>query len=211
MSVEIDVADLPDLAYYKDEICQTVEEIFQNDTPFSEFAVKRKRYADDPKFDPIIVQDEKGKELVWLDEWEIDVLSESELLSYIRVQIERNKLSDDVEGIAALLLIASLVLFGIISMIFLPIAIYSTLSPFGVYMILSPFCLVLMSGSIFLWRRRIRLSKMQVLDIEILRSDSTYIEAIRKLAGVSKTEHVYNEEHEKRLADLESALGRGDF
>ncbi len=97
MSVNVDIADLPPYTYYSDERTRQLEELIRKDLILAECRVKRRRTARNQDLDPFIVLDSRDNELVNLDQCEIDVLEDTQLLSYIktRKEIEQVEGSDD--------------------------------------------------------------------------------------------------------------------
>ncbi|MFW9839147.1 MAG: hypothetical protein ACFFE7_16650, partial [Candidatus Thorarchaeota archaeon] len=112
MKIEIDATDLKWGTYYKDDRCSEVERILQKIPRYSECEVKRQHYDDDFTYDPYILQDEGGEDILILEGWQIDALNASELISFVKVELRRAQYSDRVEAVALLVIMASILVGG---------------------------------------------------------------------------------------------------
>ena len=116
MRVEIDVSDIPLGSYYTDERCKRIERIIQEEEEYTEFRVKRYRREEDSSLDIYVIMDATENYWVWMYEWEVDELADSEILSYVTVTKETSQKPDPTENymIIMCLFIAFLVSFIIL-------------------------------------------------------------------------------------------------
>lgn len=205
MSVDIEISDVKWGEFYRDDRCTELEVILHDDPNYRECIVERQHYHEDITNDPYVVKDENGKELVILETWQIDALSPSELLSFIKIQQRRDQCVDRTGSVAYFVLYVSLLLGSTFSLItIVDIVLSYTMNLYN----LVSFPVMIVSGiAIYLKYKNSYLMKREV-DLEAARSDSSFLEALRKLAAVSKSEYefVYNNEHIMRLKHIETAM-----
>ncbi len=205
MSVEIDISKVKWGSYYRDDRCKEIEAILHDDSNYRECIVERQHYHEDITNDPYVVKDENGKESVILETWQIDALSPSELLSFIKIQQRRDQCVDRTGSVAYFVLFASFLLgstFSLITIVDIVLS-YTT----NLYNLVS-FPVMIVSGIVYYLKYKNSYLMKRAVDLEAARSDSSFLEALRKLAAVSKSEYefVYNNEHIMRLKHIETAL-----
>ncbi|MFW9788058.1 MAG: hypothetical protein ACFFE1_10310 [Candidatus Thorarchaeota archaeon] len=210
MRVEVDVSDLTDLAYYIDGKCKHLEELLRSNPKYAEYLVKRQHFGDDWQLDPYIIQDLKGEDLIYLEIWEIDALSDSELLAYIEVQMSKG-LIDNSEG--AFPLVIALIVFLPFGLFFSIIEMISSSGPrlsftlaIGLAATLIPFLL----GIRFYRIRQSAIFKKRNIDLMAAREDTTFLDAIRRLASLTNVDNWKREEYERRLQFIEDTLAGYD-
>ncbi|MFW9810752.1 MAG: hypothetical protein ACFFE6_15355 [Candidatus Thorarchaeota archaeon] len=205
MRVEVDVSDLTELTYFIDKKCEEIEKILRRDSKYAEYAVKRQHFGEDWQLDPYVIQDPGGEDLVYLDVWEIDALNEFELFAYSEVQMNKERIRS--KG-AVSFSVAVLVLLPIA--IFLPIS--DLISPSGSVVsftsiaALASFLVILLLGIRFYKSRNDATSKKRVIDLVAAREDSTFLDALRRLASLTNIDDWKREEYMKRLQYIEDSF-----
>jgi hypothetical protein len=201
VSVEIDLSDVQWGSYYKDEKCKELERTLQSNPEYSECEVKRAHWHDEST-DPFHVLDERGEEIIVLERWEVNALSASEIMTYIEVQRNRNQGFGWLDAVLYGLLIAigsMAVGFHIYS---LPYLSYSLPPPWMILLDL----VSLLLGIFCILRYGDMKARKKNLDLEAVRIDPSFLDILRKLADVPKTENPKKEEFVKRLALIEDTL-----
>ena len=203
LTEEVDASDLPQLSYYRDERCQEFEEILGNTSEYADCVVKRLRQSEEfPEWgDPFSIHSSEGDVLVWIYDWELDALSESELLAFIPVRRKRGEISEATVplqfggGFAAFFGVCMIVAQIILSLIGMVIPIEILFIP-GMLLIFIGW-IVLSLGS-----RRDRVRKTE-LDIEVARKNPAFLDALRKLASLTDTKNKAIAEYSQRLGVIE--------
>lgn len=204
MTVEIDVLDIPFGSFYTDERCKRVERIIQRKEEYAEFRVKRYRGEEDPTLDTYVIMDVTENFWVWMYEWEVDALSDSEILSYVTVTKETSQRPDPTQNLMIVTsLFAALFLSFIIIVAFVP--------EFPVNDIIIGIALVslvasLISGWIFKVRHEAHMQNEREFEIEIMRSHPLFLEAIRKFAALQDINESNRERYLKRIQEIESGM-----
>ena len=119
MTVEIDVSDIPLGSLYTDERCKRIERIIQSKEEYTEFRVKRARQEEDPSLDLCIAMDATENYWVGMYEWEVDTLSDSEILSYFIVTKETSQRPNPTESWSFIFMSFCSALFLVFPIIFI--------------------------------------------------------------------------------------------
>ena len=205
LRVEVDISDLDSGTYYRDEKCEELEKSLRNDSKYAECVVKREYWDDDIDQNPFVVLNTDGKVEISLEKWQVDALNGPEIISFIEVQMRRDDYSDALESVSALIMLASIML-GAFPFIFLPITQFDTITPAISTLIQAAIIMFLISGFVYYIRRKKTHSEKINIDLEAVRENSTFLEALQKLAEVPESEYVDNKEYVKRLDKLENLL-----
>ncbi len=206
MRVEIDPAELEG-AFYRDEKCREVEESLRQDSRYKECDVRREFCGEDAPCDPFVIRNRHGETIATLHEWEIDALNGYELVSYVAVQHRRNQCSDRLESALIRLFLGAVSVTGLLLVISLQMVLMLKPVPPVVPMIFLTSCtLTVCSGSVYFLKRKSAISTREEIDIEAARSDPSFLEALRKLAAVSRTASVNTDEHIERLEHIENTM-----
>ena len=206
MTIEIDISDIPLGTFYTDERCKRIERIIQSKGEYSEFRAKRSRKEENPTLDIYIIMDATENFWVWMHEWEVDALSDSEILEYITVTKETSQRSDLTEnwGILMSLFIAISLVFPFIIILVPDFPIFDFI--IGI-MVLS-FIGSVVSGVIFKMKYDEYKESERKFEIEMMKLYPLFVESIRKFAALSDITEVQSENYRKRLQEIESKLGK---
>jgi hypothetical protein len=195
------------LDYYIDERSEELEKKLKRESRFAECRVKRQHWGGNGEYDTFVIQDNEGKDLLSMDIWEIDALSDSELVSIIDV----NKQLDRLEYLAGTFL------FMILSIILIPIAtifpIMTLINPSNPTNPISVAIGLLAISSLLLYavryfrKRNKIISEKQNIDLVAAQENSTFLAAMRRLASTIYKDEWRNKEYRKRLHFIEDALG----
>lgn len=206
MRVEIDPAELEG-AFYKDETCREIEESLRQDSRYNECNVRREFCGEDAPCDPFVIRNRHGETIATLHEWEIDALNGYELVSYVAVQHRRNQCSDRLESALFRLFLGGVSVIGLLLVISLQMVLMlRPVPPVVPGIFLTSSTLTVFSGSIYFLKRRSAISTRREIDLDAARNDPSFLEALRKLAAVSKTASVNTGEHIERLEHIENAM-----
>ena len=210
MSFEVDFSDIPSDSFYGDDRCKKLERILQQDSDFAEYRVKRYRTEVDPTQDPYYIISQKKEEeeyIMWLNEWEIDALDESEMLSYITVNFKTSKRPNPAEN---WMLIATLfaALFSSSILIYFVIPEFQTYS-FYPMLIIASFFLMVVLGAITYSRYKSYSRRTKELDIELIQQHPLFLQAIRKFACLENISDSKRAEYERRLEEIETIVRDG--
>lgn len=205
MRVEVDISDLDFGTYYRDDRSEELEELLRNDSKYAECMVKREHWHDEIEHNPFVILDTDGKVIIELEKWEVDALNGNEIILFIEVQGRREDYIDTVESASILIMLVSFMLWMFPFMI-LQTTQVDTINPVISTLILAAVATFLISGLVYYARRKNTHSKKMNIDLEAAREDSTFLEALRKLAAVSESENVYSNEYVKRLEELEDLM-----
>jgi hypothetical protein len=203
LRVEVDVSDLTELAYYIDKRCKDLEELLETDAKYAEYMVKRQHFGEDLQLDPYVIQNPKGEDLIYLEVWEIDTLSESELVAYIEVQMSIEQINVSKGSVPFVI--------GVICL--LPSAIFFSImeisSPSG-QVISLPFVIsfasifiLLILGVRFYKFRQDAMSKRRTIDLTAAGENLMFLNALRTLASLSTKDNWKKEEYVRRLKYIE--------
>ena len=205
MRGEVDISDLSFGTYYRDDKCEELEESIRNDPKYAECAVKR-LYWDVPiDQSPFAILDKNGDEIMMLERWEVDAMNDSEILSFIEVQLKRDGYSDRLELVSFLAFLTSVMIMGafpISVLIFGYDAVLTSVSG----LLMTAIIMFLISGPVYYMRHRNTNSKKRHIDMEAVRRNSIFLQALRNLAAVPESEYVDSKEYVKRLEDLENLM-----
>jgi hypothetical protein len=206
-SVLMDLADIADNTYYQDKFCKEIETILAKDSRFEGCRVKRLRLHESaPELkDPFDILTSEGKHVVWFYEWELEILGDSEIPSYLEVQKKREQnldahISWDLSSWVVMFIgfVAFLVDVGLM---FLDLATQTAFIFFPITMSVLLFGLVLN----FMSKTRRRVSEKK-LDIDSAKGDPLFLRALRKLSVLSESGIKELEEYSERLEKVEKAI-----
>ena len=201
MSVEVN--DILEGQYYIDEKCKSLQALLTTEPRFEGYIVKRQHWYEEYSSDSFIIQDTCGKDILTLEPWEIDALTDSKFLSYVDVLVNREP-QKVFEYWYANLVIAFLV-FPVV----LVISVLDTVFPnrgISTTALVSTLLLMFLYAIVSYKEWRDTRSYNLRLDLAAAREDPMFVEALRELAAVPKSEYMYKNEHVKRLKKLETAL-----
>jgi len=206
-SVRLDLTDIEDHMEYRDQKCEELEDILRKDSRFEGCIVKRIRLQKEaPELkDPFDIQKKDGTHSVWLNEWEFDILSEPEILSYLDVQRKKEEVSDSyacwwflgfmviMTGACSVVALFLMYMIGIGELQFvfeqLPTAVVG---------------LVLGLLLVYITSRRKRIGMIR-RDIESARENPLFISALRKLATLSGVGNKDKDRYANRLREIEDS------
>ena len=193
--------------YYVDKRCEELEELLRSSRTLCDFTVMRRRKGDIKRgSDAYVIQDAKEESGFDLEAWEVDALTESELLLYIEMKLKKDDY-DSVKRVAIFEVIRGIPI--LLTGIFLPYGILGSSDDSAILLIFGIACAIISLPVIIfsevLYQRR-KASYVMQQDLRIVRENPTYINVLRKLATVPESELVYPIEHVKRLMRLEAAL-----
>ena len=204
MRVEVEVSDLVEGVYYIDKKCENLEKIVRRNPVFAKCVVKRQSFGGDWKLDPFVIQDTKGNDLVSLQTCEVDELNESELQSFIDVQVSREQNGSSGSGLLFLMI---LIVVGPSAGVFSIATLSGWLTPYSIAIALSSDTIVLFSIARFYLKRRKTQSKKRHIDLVAARENSSFLSAMRKLASSSEVHDWIGNEYIDRLHYIEDNLG----
>jgi hypothetical protein len=201
VKVEIDISDVEWGSYYKDEKCKNLEKTLQTDSRYAECEVKRAHWNDEST-DPFHILDESGNEIVVLERWEVFALSGHELLSYIEVQQKRNQSPRTIE----LALYGFFIAFGSMAIGFHVYSLIDQSSSLPMPWPLIFDLLAILLGILSVLMYRVTSVRIRNIDLEKVREEPSFLDVLRKLAGMPETENPKKEEFEKRAMYVEDML-----
>jgi hypothetical protein len=204
--VQMDLADIEDNTEYRDQKCEKLEDILRKDSRFEGCIVKRIRLQKEaPELkDPFNIQSEDGKHIAWFYEWEFEILSEPEIFSYIEFQKEKEARVDSYLPLDLLGLV--FIFAGAVSIItFFLISLASQWTIQGATIILLAASILLPVGILVLIIRR-RLTGFRKRGTAFARDDPLFIEALRKLAPLSKSGNKLMDHYAENLKMLEDSI-----
>lgn len=206
MTVEIDVSDIPLGSLYIDERCKRIERIIKKEEEYAEFSIKRSRREEDPSLDIYIIMDATENFWVWMHEWEVDALSDSEILSYVIVTKETSQRPDPTEnwGILMSLFMALFLVFLIIIILVPAFPIYDSISGIMLFSLIGVF----VSGWIFKGKLEEHKQSGREFEIEMMKQYPLFVESIRKFAALPDVTKSQREKYTERLQEIESKLGK---
>jgi hypothetical protein len=201
---EVDVSDIPLDSFYRDERCGRLEKILQERADYAEYTVKRYRIEDEPEMDPYYIINPQDTYMMWLNEWEIDALDDSEMLSYIMVTIETSEKENPVDNV---LMVASLFAALFLSFILLW-AIIPEFRTYSFYPILALSSLLLMviSGGLAYRANRGYSQRKRESDIVTMKQNPLFLQAIRKFASLIDISDSKRDEYVTRVQEIEMFL-----
>ena len=204
MRVEIDVSDIPFGSYYTDERCKRVERIIQEKEEYTEFRVKRYRREEDSSMDIYVIMDATENYWVWMYEWEVDELTDSEIISYVTVTKETSQKPDPTENymIIMCLFIALLVSF-IIVVVVLPE--YQT-NPGLITIILALLIFSFISGWIYKRKYKAHMQSEREFEKATMTRYPLFLESIRKFAILPDIGESQREIYLERIQEIESKM-----
>ncbi len=204
----MDISDLPDMAYYRDQRCEELEGILGESPDYKDCVVKRFNQLEEFKEqgDPFDVQDATGEHLVWLFQHEVDTLDASEIVVFSAVQRERERASESmVKWIVLTLILLFIGSVGIATTLVLwfMFTSFSPLFPF-----LFPLSvLVLVCGIlVFYIEKRVSESMGRDIDFRYASENPAFLSALQKLAPLSDPKNDLVEDYNKRLTSLEEEM-----
>lgn len=202
-SVRMDLADIEDHTQYRDQKCEELEDILRKDSRFEGCIVKRIRLQKEaPELkDPFDIQKKDGTHSVWLYEWEFDILSDLEILSYLDVQRKREEKADSYLFGETLGFFISL--GGVCSTVALlfPLLIGQQLFDF----LHIPVIGLAIGLPLMYITSRNKKNGMKQLDDESARENPLFISALRKLATLSGVGNKDKDLCAKRLREIEDS------
>jgi hypothetical protein len=186
--------------YFVDKRCKELGSLLEKNHEFSGYGVKRRRWSKDWRFDPYFIQNHDGDNLFFLETEVVDTLSDSELLSFIGVEMKR---IDSVQvsfglTIAVFILIPAAVLTSISSLFQ-----FSNLIGTAVVLLLFdvPFLLL---GIFYYWKRNRMIMEQRQIDINEAKENSVFISALQKLVSIPDFDRIM--EFKRRLRYIERCL-----
>jgi hypothetical protein len=203
--VEVDVSDLPEAAYFIDKRCEVLEDVLKKEPKYAECVVKRQHIAKEVESDPFVIEN-IGESLIKLDTWEVDTLSDSELLSYIDVQMVTERYS--YSG-SALLFLMIVILLGPFAVVFSILEVVYPSSPMSSIISAIAFpsdIFILLSGIILYRKRKDTKSIKHHIDLVAARENLMFLSALRKLASLSNIDKWKRGEYMSRLEYIEGSL-----
>ena len=201
VKVEIDASEVEYGLYYKDEKCKELEKILRNDSKYAECEVNRVQWGD-VNTNPFDVLDENEESIVLLETWEVNTLSYSELLSYMKVkQIVDRTLSDSESA-----LYGAAIAFGLSSVVFSYFVIFEGAFMTLAFMIVPIYVLTPIFGIMGIRAYRKSVFQKKNAGLEAARKDSSFIETLRRLAQASEIDEYSRKKISKRIIDLEKEL-----
>lgn len=206
MSFDLDISDIPFNSFYGDEKCKKLERILRQEPEFAEYKAKRYRTEDNPTQDSYVIINEGEKEeyMMWMNEWEVDALDDSEMLSYVSVTIKTSRKPNPVENwmIAAALFAAfffsSILLYYIVPE-FQTYSFYSVLS-------LTSFLLMVIFGVLTYSKSKSHARQIKDIYIELMQQHPLFLQAVRRFASLTNITDSKRAEYEERLDKLEQML-----
>ncbi len=208
MRVEVEFSDLDELDYYIDERSERLEKMLKEDSRYAECRVKRQRWGGDGEFDTFVVLDDDGKELLSLDIWEVEALNDSELLSIINTNIQRESL--ECSGSTFLFLIL-MIFLAPIALMFPIMTLINPSNPSNHITIIIgivAFLVLFLYGVLYFRRRNRMISEKHRIDLVAAQEDSTFLTALHRLSSTTYKDEWKYEEYLKRIRIVEDALGR---
>lgn len=204
VNVEVNISDLDLYDYYIDERSKKLEKLLRNDTRFGYCRVKREHWGGDGDDDPFVIQDDEGFDLITLETLQVNTLSESELLSYIDVEIKHLECSENhiifLLGIIVLLPVA---VSSIVMMIIYNTNINLSLTFFLTSVVI---CFMLLFGVMYYTRRNTMIASRRQIDLKAAQEDSTFLSAIKKLATAPDTDEWDVSDYKRRLEYIEDVV-----
>lgn len=205
MTVEIDVSDIPLGSFYLDERCKRIERIIQSKEEYTEFRVKRARGEDAPSLDIYIVMDATENFWVWMNEWEVDALNDSEILSYITVTKETSQRPNPTESWSFILMCLSMSLFMVFPLIIILVP------EFPMYDFIFGIMVISLIGSIVFglnFKRKNDEYKQseREFEIQVMQQHPLFLESIRKFAALQNITESQREKYLERIHEFESTM-----
>ncbi len=204
MRVEIDISDIPIGSFYTDERSKRIEMIIRDKEEYVQFIVKRYRGQEDPSHDGYIVMDETENAWVWMYEWEVDVLNDAEIMSYVTVTKETSQRPDPTEN---WMIISSL--FAALFITFLILLFIPDFPP--IYDFIIGTMLVFLGGTVitgWMYRGKYRAHKQSEKEFEIatMTRHPLFLESIRKFAALENISESQSEIYLERIQEIESKM-----
>jgi hypothetical protein len=182
-----------------------VEEILKRDRIFAGCTVKFGRF-DELSRNRFVVYDAAGKFLIYLEEWEVEILDDDELLEYAKVKKIRAHDCQGLSGVAYLLLFVSSVLLGSLVIVLFLVSIVG-FSSSAMVAIQQISILIIGLSIVFSYsERKKKQSRKREVDFDVARNSASFHSAIRKLASQPESDEVKTEEYVKRLNYIEDLL-----
>jgi hypothetical protein len=205
VTVEIDISDIPLETFYTDERCKRIERIIQSKEKFKDFRVKRLRREEDPSLDIYIMMDATENFWVWMNEWEVDALNDSEILSYITVTKETSQRTNPTESWSFILMCFSMSLFLVFPLIivFVPeFPMYDFI--FGI-MVISLIASIVFGLNFKRKNDEYKQSERE-FEMEIMEQHPLFVESLRKFATLQDITDSQREEYLERIQEIESKM-----
>jgi len=200
MNDEEDFSAIEDNEYFVDKRCKELGSLLEKNPEFSGYGVKRRRWSKDWRFDPYIIQNEDGDDLFFLEPEIVETLSDSELLSFIGVEM---KYIDSVQvgfglTIAVFIFIPAAILNSIFSL-------FQSSNLIGTAVALLLIDVPVLLLGIFYYRKRNRMIvERRQIDITEAKENSAFIPALQKLVSLPDLDRIM--EFKRRLRYIERAL-----
>ena len=197
---EEDFSAIENNEYFVDKRSKELDSLLEKSPEFSRYGVKRIRWSKDWRFDPYFIQDEDGDDLFFLEPEIVDTLSDSELLSFIGVEMKH---MDSVQvgfglTIAVFILIPAAVLNSIFSLFR-----FSNLLVTAVGLLLLDLPVLLLG--IFYYKKRNRMiMEQRQIDINEAKENSVFVSALQKLVSIPDLDRIV--EFKRRLRYIERSL-----
>lgn len=202
MNVEEDFSRLPFNACFVDSKCRNLQRILREIPDYEDMSVVRKHWGDDWKLDPFFIQSEDAEDMILLEPEILEVLSDSELLSFIDVEMQHIECYENTSWLI------------IAIMILTPVAIINTIMTMSIRtysnfvralgLSLALVTLTLILGIIYLRRRRSVTLLKRNIDLVSAQESETFLSAMRKLVTLPRL--LRSQEYRERLQYIERTL-----
>ena len=203
METKVDVSNLGVSDYYIDERSKKLEKLLRSDTRFREYRVRRQHWKRNREDDLFVIQDDEEFDLITLETLEVNTLSDSELLSYINVEMKRLECSEN----TTLFLLATMTLMPV-AIILSAVTIIDFSNRNIVGKMIMDFVIILLtifSAAMYLSKRRVMMTSQRKVDLIAAREDVMFLSALRKLADIPANDELETENYRKRLQDIDGA------
>ena len=203
VETKVDVSNLGVSDYYIDERSKRLEKLLRSDTRFREYRVRRQHWKRNREDDLFVIQDDEEFDLITLETLEVNTLSDSELLSYINVEMKRLECSEN----TTLFLLATMTLMPV-AIILSAVTIIDFSNRNIVGKMIMDFVIILLtifSAAMYLSKRRVMMTSQRKVDLIAAREDVMFLSALRKLADIPANDELETENYRKRLQDIDGA------
>jgi len=199
VKVEIDVSEVENGMYYRDESCKELEKILKTDPIYTECEVRRVQWGD-VNTNPFDVLDENEESIVLLETWEVNTLSQSELLAYMEVKrVVERPLSDTEAAVYGAALA-----FGLTTAVLSYFVIFEGALMILAFMIIPIFAITPILGILGIQTyRKSRLRKKNA-DLEAVRTNSAFVNTLRKLSQIPEIQDYIRKKFVKRIKTIEN-------
>jgi len=201
VTAEIDVSDLEYEMYYIDQKCHELDRILQSDSKYTECKVKRIHWRDDGT-DPFTVLDQNEESIVLLETWEVNTLNASDILLYIEVKQKRDRPLSDRDAA----LYGSSIALGLSAGLFAFLLIFEEAVMNLAFIIIPIFILTPILGIFSIRTYRKSTHEKKNADLDAVRSDSSFLDILRRLSGSPEVDKYSKKRFAKRIEYIEGML-----